>query len=343
MNKIVLIDIERQETELLLDEVGSRYNSVEDPEFLRDSTLIAHELPIRVRKFLNDFRYSEDESGFCVVSGYQIDSLRLPRTPQHWKNREKPSPVFREEVLLVVLSALLGDPIGWSTQQDGYMVHDVLPIQGHEDEQLGTGSEQLLCWHTEDAFHPSRGDYIALMCLRNPDGVATTVGSIGNAKLDRADIDTLFEPHFVIWPDNSHLEKHQSGECKEAKAADNNLKSAYERINKMNTNPEKVSVLLGHPDSPYIRLDPYFMGPADSEAAQAAYDRLVKVVDQNTIEYVAEPGDVLFIDNFRAVHGRKPFFARYDGSDRWLKRVNIARDLRKSRSLRIGCDSRVIY
>jgi hypothetical protein len=35
------------------------------------------------------------------------------------------------------------------------------------------------------------------------------------------------------------------------------------------------------------------------------------------------PGQLLLIDNDVAVHGRAPFTARYDGTDRWLKRVNI--------------------
>jgi alpha-ketoglutarate-dependent taurine dioxygenase len=57
---------------------------------------------------------------------------------------------------------------------------------------------------------------------------------------------------------------------------------------------------------------------------------------------VLEPGDVCFIDNFKAVHGRRAFKARYDGHDRWLKRVNITRDLRKSRAEREAPTSRVI-
>ena len=55
------------------------------------------------------------------------------------------------------------------------------------------------------------------------------------------------------------------------------------------------------------------------------------------------PGDFIFVDNYKAVHGRKPFKAHYDGTDRWLKRVNITRDLRKSRDGRLSPDSRVIH
>lgn len=43
-----------------------------------------------------------------------------------------------------------------------------------------------------------------------------------------------------------------------------------------------------------------------------------------------------FLDNCRIVHERKPFKARHDGTDRWLKRLNVACDLRKSRSSRFG-------
>jgi hypothetical protein len=34
------------------------------------------------------------------------------------------------------------------------------------------------------------------------------------------------------------------------------------------------------------------------------------------------------------VHGRKPFKARHDGTDRWLKRLDVTLDLRKSRAAR---------
>jgi L-asparagine oxygenase len=47
-----------------------------------------------------------------------------------------------------------------------------------------------------------------------------------------------------------------------------------------------------------------------------------------------QPGDVAFIDNYRAAHGRKSFRARCDGTDRWLKQLNITRNLRGSRAWR---------
>ena len=37
-------------------------------------------------------------------------------------------------------------------------------------------------------------------------------------------------------------------------------------------------------------------------------------------------GDLLIVDNRRAVHGRSQFTPRYDGFDRWLQRMSVVRD-----------------
>jgi L-asparagine oxygenase len=37
----------------------------------------------------------------------------------------------------------------------------------------------------------------------------------------------------------------------------------------------------------------------------------------------------MIIDNAVAVHGRLPFEARYDGTDRWLEKLLVRRDIRR--------------
>jgi alpha-ketoglutarate-dependent taurine dioxygenase len=51
---------------------------------------------------------------------------------------------------------------------------------------------------------------------------------------------------------------------------------------------------------------------------------------------VLEPGDLLVVDNTVAVHGRSPFPARYDGTDRWLQRAFVVADLAPSAAVRSG-------
>lgn len=326
----------------LLSEITEKYKPVEDDDFMRNACLYSHELPRPLRAFMNDFKMRENQTGYCIISGYPVDETEIGPTPKHWKDRDGMPAPLKEQILLILLGSLLGEVFGWATQQAGYLVHNVMPIKEHEEEQLGTGSKQLLWWHIEDAFHPYRGDYLGMMCLRNPDNVATTVACINNIELDERQKQLLFEPHFIIRPDESHLEKNSGMTANEIGIAETLSAQSYKNIERLNSNPEKISVLFGSPDSPYLRLDPYYMLPSDLPEAQQALESLINSLENALCELILQPGDYCFIDNFRTVHGRKPFQARHNGTDRWLKRVNITRDLRKSRSSRKTALSRTI-
>jgi Fe(II)/alpha-ketoglutarate-dependent arginine beta-hydroxylase len=339
MERISLTDSESASIKSLLNESMSTCSSVDETQFLIDAAVIAHELPRRVRAFMNHFKQAEPPGGACIVSTGLINDGEIGPTPEHWKARPAISPTLKEEMLFVLFNSLLGEPIGWATQQNGYIVHDVLPIKGDEKEQISTGSEQVIWWHNEDAFHPYRGDYISLMCLRNPDRIATTLSPISKAQLTPAQLEILFEPRFVIKPDESHAAKNGA---RRSRSGDDELPSAYEQIQEMHKNPQKLAVLYGDPKCPYIRIDPFFMEPPDDDETMSAFNALVRSMDEALGEVVLHPGDLLFVDNYRAVHGRKPFKARYDGTDRWLKRMNVTRDLRKSRDARESCLSRII-
>jgi Fe(II)/alpha-ketoglutarate-dependent arginine beta-hydroxylase len=340
MENFVLTHSEIDDIRKILQDVASRYSSVENPEFLREASLYAHALPYRVRKYLNDFKLLEGPPGCRIISGYPINEEKIGSTPVHWKINADNTSTLEEEVLLVLFGCLLGEPLAWATQQDGRIVHDILPIRGNEQEQLGTGSEQPLWWHTEDAFHPYRGDYLGMMCLRNVDQVATTFASIDTVRLDPDLKDLLLQEGYSIRPDESHLEKNKAESSKQKGSV---LETSYRKMARLNSNPEKVAVLFGDPQCPYLRIDPYFMDRTkDDPAAERALNHLISALNTNLCDLVLQPGDFCFIDNYKAVHGRKPFKARYDGRDRWLKRINIARDLRKSRNARISSESRVI-
>lgn len=339
MIRITMEPQEIDEISRLLDSIVDRYETVEDPGFLREADLLAHELPKRLRRQVLEFKRCEPGDGCLVLGGYPMDFERIGPTPEHWSQRQTPASTLREEILFVLFGSLLGEPIAWATQQDGYLVHDILPVKGLEHEQLGLGSEELLWWHTEDAFHEYRGDYIGMMCVRNLDAVPTTVCAIQDLDISPRQRELLFEPIYPIKPDESHLVKNKSNDHD----LDEDLQKAYEKMHHQFDEPDRIAVLFGAEDSPYMRLDPYFMDRQDdAPEAQAAFDDLTAQIDRNLQDLVLRSGDLCFIDNFLAVHGRKPFKARYDGQDRWLKRINIVRDLRKSRSARETPESRVI-
>jgi Fe(II)/alpha-ketoglutarate-dependent arginine beta-hydroxylase len=338
MDKLVLSDQERTEVRGLIDEIIALHGSAEATDFLVEANVFAHMLPLRVRRFLNAFRSLEPSFGACVLSGYEVDDRRIGKTPGHWKGKPEPPPTAREEVFLVLLGSLLGEVFGWFTQQDAHIVHDIIPLAGQEHAQLETGSEELILWHNEDAFHPYRCDYLALLCMRNLERAATTLFVPDLSRLTARQREVLREPRFVLMPDDTHLLGHNPGTPRSAVQ-----ELAYRRIVRMIEHPEGQALLYGAEDTPYMRLDPCCMSalPGDEEASEAL-DALIRTVGSGP-EVVLQPGDVLFVDNYRVVHGRKPFTARYDGTDRWLKRIGVTRDLRKSRAARETAASRIIY
>jgi Fe(II)/alpha-ketoglutarate-dependent arginine beta-hydroxylase len=342
-SRITLTPGELGETRALLDELAGRHASVEDEAFLNEADFIAHDLPRRVRRAVREFRLYEPAGALLVVGGWPVDEEKIGPTPAHWKQHAPENDTRREDMLLVLLASLLGAPIGWSTQQDGRVVHDLLPIKGHEHEQVGTGSEELITWHVEDAFHPYRGDYLGMMCLRNPDRVPTTFAPISRVRLSDDEVAILSSPHFTIRPDNSHLPKNAAEGNGRSPVEEALVQKAYRKIEQLCASPERIPVLFGDPGAPYVRMDPYFMDPPEDPVARDTFAELMHRVDAALEDRVLEPGDICFIDNFQAVHGRKPFKARYDGRDRWLKRINVARDLRKSREARVSATSRVLY
>lgn len=307
----------------LLEEVGNTYRDVQSTALLEAAPLIAQDLPRPWRMFLHAARVREERGVFVVPA---LDAIGPPRhpTPRDWHEVQSPSPTHNAEILLVLLSSLLGDVFGWSTQQDGRYVHDVLPMKGLENEQVGWSSLTPLTWHTEDAFHEHRADYLALLCIRNPGAIATTFWSVNNLDLNAEEWAVLWERRFLIRPDNSHLPRYNTGSPQR-----------FEKILAMMSSPSRVAVLFGNRERPYLRIDPDYMtavpGDVQAEEALAALSR---VIESNLVDLALREGDICFLDNFQVVHGRRPFRAHYDGSDRWLKRVNIMRDLRRAASSR---------
>lgn len=331
---IKLTPADAETTATLTQRIAGDYPSADDPNLLRDLPILAAELPEHVRRSLRRFALDE-AGGFCIISGHLIDQERIGPTPDHWMGRQRPGPEFAEEILLLLYAALLGEPFAWATQQDGHFVNDVFPVRQFENQLLGTGSKAKLTLHTEDVFHPYRADYILLSALRNPDRAPTTVAELDLAKLTGADIDILFQERFLVVPDTSHLPKNNSAGEKDS--------PYFESIERLLRHDRRIAVLFGSRQSPYLRFDEtYVSPPQDDPEAVRAFTAVGDALRGDHRLCVLDAGDILVLNNHRVVHGRNPFTARYDGTDRWLKRVNVTTDLRKSSDMRGRLGPRLI-
>jgi Fe(II)/alpha-ketoglutarate-dependent arginine beta-hydroxylase len=342
-NRLHFEQSEIKSVQELVNSCLNLYDNFDDNHFLKDLPLMAYQLPQRVVKFLNEFKYNPHETGYCVLSTGLVDREGLGLTPSHWERKANNDTCQNEVMSMCLCAGVLGDIFGWLTQQDGRIIHDIVPIQKHENEQLGSGSKEELTWHTEDAFHELRGDYLMLMCLRNNDSIPTTLSKPDYSKLTQKQIDILFEKQFTIRPDNSHKPANSSKERKKVLAGDEGLKLAYDTILNRDKSPEKIAVLFGNKNDPCLRLDPYFMDVPKNSEAREALSAIIDLVGESLIEVSLNPGEILIIDNYEVVHGRRAFEARFDGSDRWYKRINVIRDIRRCNQVLETKRSRIIY
>jgi L-asparagine oxygenase len=298
------------------------------PVFYDQAWELATMLPDGVRRFLHEFRTIQPSA--VLIRGFPVDDRRIGPTPPDWRQAARSGLGRYEEFVLAMYATALGESFTWSTLQAGRMIQNVLPIAGEDREQSGHG-QVMLEWHTEDGFHPHRCDYLLLLGMRNPDATPTTLASIRDVKIADEHRAALAQRRFFIVPDDEHL--------RQLDPADPGVR----RMRVMRENPEPVAVLFGAIEDPYLRIDPYFMRCAEGDVeAEMALKSLVSELERVQQDIVVGPGDALIIDNYRAVHGRKAFTARFDGTDRWLKKIIVARDLRPSRHLRASAGSRVI-
>lgn len=310
--RLELAPADRAKVVALTRSVAAEFRLVENEDFLLQAAVIAHDLPLPVRRFLNEARLREDPV-FGIV-GYEIEDDMIGPTPRHWRSGIDSTRSLPEEFLLVLYASLLGEVFSMSLLQGGKLLNDVIPIRGHEERVTAASSESALVWHTEEAGLDVRPDYQVFLCLRNRDQVPTTVALASALEIPPRFRDVLFEPRFVVSP-----------------------------LGPLTDDRVMATIMAGSREDPYICLDPVFTEARDADAeAEAALAAAISAVDAALVELPQGPGDVWVIDNLKAVHGRPAFTPRYDQGDRWLKRVKVMRDLRKSRHRRETTTSRIV-
>ncbi|MFC1431526.1 guanitoxin biosynthesis L-enduracididine beta-hydroxylase GntD [Streptacidiphilus sp. N1-3] len=309
-----------EQLKVLADGLRDRFPDPATPEFYDRAWQAAADVPFALRYFLETFRRTEPAAA-CLIHGFPVDDRAIGPTPSHWDAAAAAKASAEQELYLGLCAMVLGEPFAWETLQAGRMIQNILPIPGDEERQSGHGSQTLLEFHTEDGFHPRRCDYLLLLGMRNQDRVPTIVSSVRDALLSDEDRAILAQPRFHIVPDSEHIRQLEAKDPDHPALAD-----VYRMLNE----PEPTAVLFGRAESPYLRVDRPFMycAPGDS-AAEAALDRLMAELERVQRDVVLGPGTLVVLDNYLAVHGRRAFTARYDGTDRWLKKITASRDLRR--------------
>ncbi|GAA3416436.1 TauD/TfdA family dioxygenase [Streptosporangium vulgare] len=280
---------------------------LDEPHWLAAARDLSCALPAALRTALRNFSANSGQAGVIQIHGLPVGPL--PPTPTSRESVERWATVPASVIVLCAM--VLGEVVGFEGEKRGALVHNVVPVPGEERTQSNAGSVNLEM-HTENAFHPHRPDFVALSCLRQDlDGeaglrVASLRRAIGLLSAEQRRI--LAEPRFRTDPPPS--------------------------FNGSGTGVVHGAI-SGAPEDPDAQVDFHATRPLDEGAARAMAalrEALEAVCD--TVYFA--PGDLAIVDNRVALHGRTPFSPRYDGHDRWLHRVFVHADSRRSRARRNG-------
>lgn len=280
------------------------------PDVQRELASGADALPSGVRRALQELR--EGRIPYLLLRRVLQDGIGP--TPSHWIDKVPDEAAQRLEAVLFLLGGAIGKPLGITTCQKGHLVQEVVPIAGYETQLFSSSSETVLYWHTEDAFLDAPARWLHLACIRNQERVPTRLSAPDLGALPGAALAALEEPRFEFLPDVSHMIVPKDA------ATDGDQKKMAEA----NERPPKVPLVTSRGGRRKLLYDEPYLGDLRHDpVAQSAFAALKQAIDDVAFDVVLEPGDLLYIDNHRAVHARGRFKARYDGTDRWLKRMYL--------------------
>ena len=291
--------------ELYRQFAGLHMSPYEDIEaFLQALRRLAGQLPESVVCPLLQFGRDPRAHGMLGVHGLPVGNL--PPTPADGKQPRKQTNFIAEASALLVAS-LLGEVYAFKNEKAGELLQTIAPVQESALSVSNAGSRVDLLLHTEDVhLSPLHPDFVVLFCLRadRHREAATLVVDIRDAlaTLSQDTIEVLRQPFFTILPPES--------------------------FGGQSTASTPTPILRGPVTMPEVALDFNAMTTANAQAEAALTALQAACYRPDVLHQVyAEPGDLLLIDNRKAIHGRNTFQPLFDGYDRWLLRLFVKTNL----------------
>ena len=311
-------------------------------------------IPSRIRTKVNEFITRGSISGFLLIRRIPIDFKTLPKTPPD--NQSK----IGEGTVLAKIQAMLlhiaGEMIAYEGEGYGRIFQDIVPMRNMANNQTSLGSNIELEIHTEQAFSDLRPDILSLACLRGDkeafthilpvsrilENVSPTTFNVENTesavafplKKRRRVVDLnvergkeeslLYEP---LWKTSVDL----SFQLQTQEFEKGLIRGPFAILERKGESPSDIHLLFDQD-----------LMIGETEEANTLVSKIVDIYYHHRILHNLKSGEILLIDNRRAIHGRSAFHPRYNGYDRFLIRGFATLDFKKSEYARDSKNNRVI-
>ena len=296
-----IVELNDDEIELLKD-LASEFTivpSLEPDKYCKYSKALSKKLPRRLKDILMDFAKNGSDSGYLLIKNVTFESETLPKTPPG--NNLK----IGEKTLLSRIQSILinsiGEMVSYEAEGYGMLFQDVVPVQKMAEDQTSVGSTIELEIHTEQAFSKLRPDILSLACVRGDKNALTYILPVQTIlqNMNDEEKELMRKP---LWKTGVDMSFKLNGND----FIDGDIRGPFH-------------IISGSYDDPILIFDQDLMFGITDEANRII-EKIVNIYYSHRNYHNLQHGEIIFIDNRRAVHGRSPFFPKYDGLDRFLIR-----------------------
>jgi L-asparagine oxygenase len=170
-----------------------------------------------------------------------------------------------------------------------------------ENEQTSVGSNTELEIHTEQAFSKLRPDILSLACIHGDPKALTYILPVKYIleDLDENEREIIKLPLWKTGVDLSFKLNHKE-------FIEGDVRGPF-------------PIISGNSNDPRLLFDQDLMFGTNEKSCQLI-KKIIDIYYKHRIQHNLQTGEIILIDNMRAVHGRSPFYPKYDGNDRFLIR-----------------------
>jgi len=308
------IVLQEDEIEILIELAEQiTANPSKEPElFCAQCALSSVDVPDRVRNAMLDFVKNGSDTGYLLFQRIPVGELGNTPETNGFKVGEK-TPLAKIQAMLI---NIIGDMIAYEAEGGGRLFQDIVPSKKMAKDQTSLGSNTELEIHTEQAFSNLKPDILSLSCLRGDPDAFTYILPVQKIinNLSEEETKLLYLP---LWKTGVDMSFKLNG---------------HEFIDGDVRGP--LPILKGNKMDPTLTFDQDLMRGIDG-TSQEMIGKIVDIYYNHRFRHNLTPGEIVFIDNRRAVHGRSPFFPKYDGFDRFLVRCFAVLDYNKSKRARL--------
>lgn len=274
----------------------------------------------RLQNSFAEFAINGSSSGFLLMDNLDLNSFNIDEN-------KKDNLIFIQNLL----QPLLGEQVSYEAESNGAIFQEIIPKEDLSFTQTSVSSNVELEIHTEQAFSTLKPDFVSLACIRGNKDAKTYILSIqiilqhltsqeieyAKQSLWISGIDLSFQKNNVSFVNG--LVRGPFPILYTIDNIDQNIKTNKNHVYERN---ERKKRKKKEDEFMFIQFDQDLYKGTTPEST-LFMNKIVAIYYQYRIEIVLEAGQIVYIDNRRALHGRSAFHTIFDGMERFLLRSFI--------------------